>query len=106
MPTVKIELSTAAAHTIVAAPTGNQFIRVKGWVLMALTAVSVQFKDGSDNIKFGPLYFGATGGAVAPVVPAGSGGWFDLPVASALKLELLSAVAVGGGVVYEIMGTP
>lgn len=98
----KIDTATSGAgNTIVAAVSGKQ-IRVTGYVLNALTAVTAQWYTGTSAALSGPIALGATGTIVCP--NDDGDGHFETVAGEALKLTLGGAVQVSGHVRYRLIG--
>jgi hypothetical protein len=95
----KVVASTANATEIVAAVTGKK-IRVLACSFMANGTVNVKWQSASTDLT-GLAYLVANTGKVLPYSP---GGWFETAVGEALNIHLSGAVAVGGELVYVLVG--
>lgn len=96
-----INASTSGANnTIVAAVAGKQ-IRVMGYVLNGLTAVTAQWHSNTTALS-GPIALGATGTFVCP--NDNGDGHMETVAGEALKLTLGGAVQVSGHIVYRLIG--
>ncbi len=93
--------TSGAGNTIVAAVAGKQ-IRVVGYVLNALTAVTAQWYTGVSAALSGPIALGATGTVACPNDHVE--GHFETVAGEALKITLGGAVQVSGHVVYKLIG--
>lgn len=91
--------ANGAGNTIVAAVAGKR-IRVTGYVLNALTAVTAKWFSNTTALS-GPIALGATGIVVAPV--DNGDGHFETVAGEALKLTLGGAVQVSGHLTYLLI---
>jgi hypothetical protein len=90
-----IAASASGDNTAVAAVTGKK-IRVLAYTVVAAGAVSAKFQSDTTDLT-GALSFAANGGASVAFSPVGH---FETASGVALQLNLGSAVAVGGHLVY------
>lgn len=95
-----VNTASSGANTIVAAVTGKR-IKVVSYVLIAVTAVTVEWRSGtSANSIMGAASLGATGGVAAlgdPTTPL-----FECASGALLGLQLGGAVQVSGHVCYIV----
>lgn len=98
---VKFSGSTSGVNAVVAAVAGMK-IRVKSYVINAITAVTAKFEDdtGTPVELTGAMALGATGTIAAPWNPDGH---FETSVGKALNLRLGGAVLVTGHVTYDLV---
>lgn len=92
--------TSGAGNTIVAAVAGKQ-IRVVGYVLNALTAVTAQWHSNTTALS-GPIALGATGTLTCE--NDYQDGHMETVAGEALKLTLGGAVQVSGHIVYRLIG--
>ena len=95
-----ITASASGVTTIVAAVASKK-IRILGAVIVCTTAVTVKFQSHTTTATAtGAFPFGANGGAAIPFSPVG---WFETVAGEALDINLGSAVAVGGQLIYTTL---
>tara|TARA_R110000868_G_scaffold252541_1_gene509242 strand:+ start:860 stop:1174 length:315 start_codon:yes stop_codon:yes gene_type:complete len=97
---VAISAASSGSNELVAAVAGTQ-IRVTNFALVAVTAVTVQFKSASTALT-GVMSMGATG-VLAPGPDLQ--GHFITASGEALNLSLGGSVQVSGWLTYDIGGT-
>jgi hypothetical protein len=100
MPNVPISTNSSGPTRLVAAPTGNRFIRVLGYKVIAGGSVLVKFQSGATDLT-GADDLGAGTGSVAPVSVEG---WFDTNIGDDLNINLSAGVQVSGHLKYAIQG--
>lgn len=86
-------VNTSTTGAILVSGQANRRIRVLNGLLMAPTAVTVQFKSNNNSDCTGPLSVGATGGFQIPEAEIGN---FETQVGENLTVVLSSAVVLGG----------
>jgi hypothetical protein len=93
-----ISASSSGNNTLVASVVGKK-IRVLAYNIIGNGAVNAKFQSGAGGTDLtGLKYIAAAGGGIcAPFNPVG---WFETASATLLNLNLSSAVAVGGELVY------
>lgn len=97
-----ITASATGATSVVAAQGAGKKIRVLAYCLRANAAVNWKWQSASTD-KTGLSYNGGAGEGEAPSAPAGA--WlFETAANEALNINLSGAVAVGGFVVYVVIG--
>jgi len=97
----KIDASASGDNQVVAAVAGKR-IRVISYTLITSAAVTAKWRSASTDIT-GGMAFAANGGSepsVSILSPGGIFGLFQTEPGEALNLNLSSAVAVGGHLVY------
>jgi len=92
--------TSGAGNTIVAAVAGKQ-IRVMGYVLDSVTAVTIQWFSNTTALS-GSMSMGATSTLACPI--DNGDGWFETAAGEALKMTLGGAVQVSGHLVYRLIG--
>ncbi|MCP1832843.1 hypothetical protein [Bradyrhizobium sp. USDA 4545] len=94
----KISVSSSGANTIVAGVAAKK-IRVLAWDLMPNAAVNAKWQSHATPTDLTGLYYMANqgNGIARPFNPVG---YFETVAGEALDLNLSSAVAVGGSLVY------
>lgn len=93
----KITASASGATTIVALVSSKK-IRVLAWSVVCNAAVNVKWQSHVTPTDLTGLhYFAANGGITVPFSPVG---YFETVAGEALDINLSSAVAVGGSLVY------
>lgn len=106
MATAAIAASSSGDNTVVSAVSGKR-IRVTGGVLSFSASVNAKWKSGASTDLTG-LYYGAANTVVTfdygPEGWGGMRGHFETAAGENLVLNLSGATAVGGHVVYEIVG--
>jgi hypothetical protein len=106
MQSAPINATASGANTIVAAQAGQR-IRVLGFVLDAAGVVTITWQDGAGAALSGPLTLPANAPIVAaPIAPAIMGSacyWMTTGPGQSLQLNLSSAVAVGGMVIFDVV---
>lgn len=108
--TAIIAASDSGDNTIVAAPASGYKIRVLAFVISFGGTVNAKWKSGAATDLTGLFYGSATAGLAfgAESPPPGAGNvpvpQFVCAAGQALVLNLSGAVAVGGYVLYEIVG--
>ena len=106
MPSVSLALSGNGDNTVVAAVAGSA-IRVLSFLLSWSAAVNAKFTDGASGTTLCGLLYGIGTGPVVIVAPElsfGARGWFQTSKGNALVLNLSAGTAVGGVLVYELIG--
>ena len=104
MLTAKIDASSSGDNTIVSAVAGRR-IRVYEYVIVANAAVVVKWRSDTTDIS-GPMNLAAAGYGIS--TPASNISLFPVPklmtaTGEALKLNLGSAVQVGGHMTYDVV---
>lgn len=103
MPTVPIAASGAGGNELVAA-VATRKIRVLAFALSFSGTTNSKFRTGTSADLTG-LFYGLAGTQVSsPAVDFSNRGHFETVVGEALTLDLSAAVAVGGYVIYELVG--
>jgi hypothetical protein len=102
-----ITASASGDNVIVAAVLGYS-VRVVGYVLSFSGAVNAQWLSdvGGGAVALSGLLYGPAAGAVLVAVEPGPNarGWFQTARGKALNLNLSAAVAVGGSLIYDLVG--
>lgn len=94
--------STAARHEIVAAPTNQQKIRVRGLFLGAAAAQDILIE--SDGTTIGPANLSENFSLVLPPTEGGKGeAWLECAADEALNITLGQAVQTDGVIFYDII---
>jgi hypothetical protein len=95
-----IAAATNGDNTLVSAVTSKK-IRVLSMAVVAAAALNIYFADGAATVLFGgstnKIALAANGGFVLPFNPTG---WFETAATQLLKVNLSSANALSGGLVY------
>lgn len=99
-----ISCSSNGANKIVSGVTGRR-IRVICFLLSFSGSVNAKWQDGTTDVT--GLIYGAAAATVAspqdPMLPGGPYGQFETSQGVDLNLNLSSAVAVGGYIVYDLV---
>ena len=102
-----INVSASGDNPVIAAVAGYA-IRVVGYVLSFSGAVNAQWLSdvGGGAVTLSGLLYGPAAGAVLVAVEPGPNarGWFQTARGKALNLNLSGATAVGGHVIFDLVG--
>jgi len=95
-------IECSATNNLIVAASASRVFKVLGYTLMAGVANQARFQSGSNSTEFltGTMFYGASGGMVAPYNPMG---WFSVTAGSPLYLKLATANSIGGVISYLVM---
>lgn len=95
-----ISAATGSAENTIVAAVASKRIRVTGYVVNAVTAVTVRWFSNTTALS-GAIALGATGSLVCP--NDNTDGWFETAAGEALKMTLGGAVQVSGHIRYQLI---
>lgn len=93
-------VASASGATQIVAAVPNKRIRVINLEVSALAAVNIKWQSAANDLT-GLFYVAGNGGEVLPTSEVG---WFQTNPGEALNINLSAAVAVGGHLVYSLIG--